>query len=512
MKLSILYKKMSIKKIILLMLLLAIIKCDDTIVQSIQSKDQQNENSPSASNSTNQSPSQNDKTILQQTENQESDSDDTQLTSQENELEHQCEADSDCGYMQVCNQHFQCQRKNLFPMTLTELLGSVVILVVVGIGQAAGIGGGLIVVPVLMSFFGYETKKSIALVFITIFSASLGNLMSFMKQKSKDGGPVIDYRIVVLSLPTIMVGSIYGVALNKFIPQIVLAFALAFFILQSLTKTYKSYKREKAKEVQENQNNNKSDQSSPLYELKQPNENGLPPISQSSKKEQYPKSLLSKIFCITLGFAVFSLLRGGSKFDSLLGIPPCGFLYQISNLASAYVAYLLVKGIIAGLVIQNKIEEKLVVNTSSDDTQLTAQEMQGFAVTAFLAGLIGSTFGLGGGMVLVPKWLEQGIPSYKTTPCSISLLFLTAFNSAIQFALGGVYETEEIIYFSVIALLSSFIVSSSIQQYVKKTNQASLLILIIIGFMIIAFCLFGTMNVQKAMVDLPSLFDFGQFC
>ncbi|KAL4426426.1 hypothetical protein ABPG74_004443 [Tetrahymena malaccensis] len=502
---------MSISKIVILILLLAAFKCDDSIIQSIQTKDQQSQNLNLASNSTNQDPSLLNKTMLQLTEDQESESDDTQLTGQESELEHQCETDSDCGYMQICNQLFQCHRKNLFPMTLTELLGSVVILVVVGIGQAAGIGGGLIVVPVLMSFFGYETKKSIALVFITIFSASLGNLMSFMKQKHKDGGPVIDYKIVVLSLPTIMVGSIYGVALNKFIPQIVLAFALAFFILQSLTKTYKSYKREKAKEAQENQNN-KSDQSSPLYELKQPNENGLPPISKSPNKEQYPKSMLSKIICITIGFAIFSLLRGGSKFDSLLGIPPCGFLYQVSNLASAYVSYLLVKGIIAGLVIQSKIEEKLVVNTSSDETQLTAEEMKGFAVTAFLAGLIGSTFGLGGGMVLVPKWLEQGIPSNKTTPCSISLLFLTAFNSAIQFALGGVYDTEEIIYFSVIALLSSFIVSSSIQQYVKKTNQASILILIIIGFMIIAFCLFGTMNVQKAMVDLPSLFEFGQFC
>lgn len=69
-----------------------------------------------------------------------------------------------------------------------------------------------------MSFFGYETKKSIALVFVTIFSASLGNLTSFMKQRAKDGGPLIDYKIVVLSLPTIMIGSIYGVALNKFLP------------------------------------------------------------------------------------------------------------------------------------------------------------------------------------------------------------------------------------------------------------------------------------------------------
>lgn len=96
--------------------------------------------------------------------------------------------------------------------------------------------------PLLMSFFNYEAKKSIALVFVTILSASFANLYTFMQQKFKDGGPLIDYRIVTLSLPTIMVGSIYGVAFNKFLPMIAISALLVFFILQSLLKTYKSYK------------------------------------------------------------------------------------------------------------------------------------------------------------------------------------------------------------------------------------------------------------------------------
>lgn len=93
-----------------------------------------------------------------------------------------------------------------------------------------------------MSFFHFAAKKSIALVFVTIFSASLGNLFSYMKQKGKDGNPIIDYKIVTLSLPTIMIGSVYGVAFNKFLPQIVIAFMLLFFILMSGFKTFKSYK------------------------------------------------------------------------------------------------------------------------------------------------------------------------------------------------------------------------------------------------------------------------------
>lgn len=66
-------------------------------------------------------------------------------------------------------------------MTLQELLGSVVLILIVGVGQAAGVGGGLVIVPLLMTFFGYEAKKSIAMVFVSIFSASIVNLTSFMK-------------------------------------------------------------------------------------------------------------------------------------------------------------------------------------------------------------------------------------------------------------------------------------------------------------------------------------------
>lgn len=57
--------------------------------------------------------------------------------------------------------------------------------------------------------------------------------------------------------------------------------------------------------------------------------------------------------------------------------------------------------------------------------------MHKFANSAFSAGLIGSIVGIGGGMILVPKWLEFGVSASKTPACSITLLFLTAFNSLV---------------------------------------------------------------------------------
>ena len=47
----------------------------------------------------------------------------------------------------------------------------------------------------------------------------------------------------------------------------------------------------------------------------------------------------------------FSLLRGGSKFDSLLDIERCGFVYHLCNISLAVGAFLFVKALIAGLVV-----------------------------------------------------------------------------------------------------------------------------------------------------------------
>lgn len=88
--------------------------------------------------------------------------------------------------------------------------------------------------------------------------------------------------------------------------------------------------------------------------------------------------------------------------------------------------------------------------------------MEKLAKFAFAAGFIGAIVGIGGGMVLIPNWLDVGVPSYKTPACSITLLLLTALNSVIQFSLSGIFKLEEYIFFSILAFISSFLISTAI--------------------------------------------------
>lgn len=46
----------------------------------------------------------------------------------------ECESNEDCGTMHVCNDSNECVRKDIFPITLQELIGSVLIMIIVGAG------------------------------------------------------------------------------------------------------------------------------------------------------------------------------------------------------------------------------------------------------------------------------------------------------------------------------------------------------------------------------------------
>lgn len=65
--------------------------------------------------------------------------------------------------------------------------------------------------------------------------------------------------------------------------------------------------------------------------------------------EQYPKKFLMQIGGITCFFLLYSLVRGGRKFESLIGLEPCGFLYHLSNIGVLILSYYAVKSIIQEL-------------------------------------------------------------------------------------------------------------------------------------------------------------------
>ena len=78
--------------------------------------------------------------------------------------------------------------------------------------KSAGIGGGPILNICLMLGLGYDTKNSMSITYVFLMGGAFASMWkSFDKKNPKTGGPIIDYDLVLLTLPAAVSGSLFGV-------------------------------------------------------------------------------------------------------------------------------------------------------------------------------------------------------------------------------------------------------------------------------------------------------------
>src|SRR5690606_8581744 len=88
-----------------------------------------------------------------------------------------CQTSDDCSRLHECLQG-KCEHKPIFPLTITEIVGSVLIMLFVGLSNVAGIGGASLLSPILLICFHYNASKSIMIVYAMVFGGAFGNYLN----------------------------------------------------------------------------------------------------------------------------------------------------------------------------------------------------------------------------------------------------------------------------------------------------------------------------------------------
>jgi len=130
-----------------------------------------------------------------------------------------------------------------------EFVGVVLLPILLGMANVGGIGGGGIIIPFLMTFWGFDTKGAIAISNMTIFVGAVTRFLYTYKNRHPDKpATTIDYGVVIIMMPLVLVGSFVGVLVNIILPSMALAIILTLLLLgltiQSLIQAVKMYKRE----------------------------------------------------------------------------------------------------------------------------------------------------------------------------------------------------------------------------------------------------------------------------
>ena len=113
----------------------------------------------------------------------------------------------------------------------SELLGTIVLTILMALAVISGIGGGGIIVSLLMSFYKLNTREAIAVSGFTIFFGSISRFVITLKKRHPEkDAPVIDYSLANIMLPTVLLGSLFGVFLNLLLPALMLQICLSIVL------------------------------------------------------------------------------------------------------------------------------------------------------------------------------------------------------------------------------------------------------------------------------------------
>lgn len=133
-------------------------------------------------------------------------------------------------------------------------------MVTIALCNAAGIGGGGIIVTIGLSLFQLTPKEAVALSNVVIFFGCVTRyIRNFNNKHPLKDATAIDYGIVTCQLPLVMLGTFIGVQVNELLPEL-LVFMLLFVTLlwlsyKGLVKAINSTKAENAEKKKKQEAN-----------------------------------------------------------------------------------------------------------------------------------------------------------------------------------------------------------------------------------------------------------------
>lgn len=159
-----------------------------------------------------------------------------------------CMLDDECERypLRVCDGTTQkCRHKFVFEAVPGVDVGvAFLFLFISGMALSAGIGGGGLYVPLLMLVLGFSVREATALSQACLAGGATTNLLYTMRQQHpSQPKPAIDYDLVLVMGPNLLIGALLGSALNASAPSwLILTLLLVILVLAA----YEALKKARA--------------------------------------------------------------------------------------------------------------------------------------------------------------------------------------------------------------------------------------------------------------------------
>ena len=436
------------------------------------------------------------------------------------------ESSQQCPTLHICEDGY-CVHKDIFPLTARETIGTIILMILAGIANAGGLGGGALLTPILLLIFNYSANKSIVIVYSIVFGASLGNFINNAFQRDpKTGKSYVNYDLSLACMPLMTLGTMIGILLNRMAAPILIIIGLTIVILYTGKKIYK---KAKAQFLAETNRAREPQQVASIPETKKDFEMVL--LGNYDRQDEFESAENHKlqailkeerqlfpakktaIIVLNLIFVVFTtFLRGSKDFNSPLGINYCGGEYWLM-----YLATLLGCGVIYSkgvALIHHNLEVKRENNYVEPGNEFTVTDdtINKITMLSILAGILAGLLGLGGGMVMSPLLLELGMGPQTLAATVGFFVVQTSFISLFQAFMYGDLMIAEIVFFMGVSFAGSYGVSTILNMMVKKYNRPSIILIMLSFVLLLSLIVMPTFGVYKSIEDPEQMFKFRSLC
>ncbi|KAF3325355.1 Sulfite exporter TauE/SafE [Carex littledalei] len=371
------------------------------------------------------------------------------------------------------------------------------------VSSACGIGGGSLFLPILTIVAGLSLKSATAVSSFMVAAGALANVIYALCFLDKS---LVNYEITLLSEPCMLLGVSIGVLCNIMFPEwlitalfaVVLASSTAMTV-QSGCKIWSAETEEGRVRVEVEVEERESEAEVPLLmDQREGKGNGDPYL--------VPWKDVMVLVMIWMCFFVLHIILGDKNGKGVIDIKPCGVTYWLITISQIPIAIGFTSYIL--YTKRKEHEHKNHVN-GTDKASVIKGEFESlpryvFPVAGILTGALSGLFGIGGGLILNPVFLQIGVPPQTAAATSSLMVLFLASMSMVQYILLGMKRINEAVMYGLLCFLASTIGLVAMHRVIAKSGRVSLVVFMVSAVMALStviITLFGALDVWRQITN-----------
>jgi len=204
-------------------------------------------------------------------------------------------------------------------------------------------------------------------------------------------------------------------------------------------------------------------------------------VKKEKPRLQIPWLKILALVLILLVSTVLSVLKGGddTSMPSPIGIPQCSISYWAISFAAFPLIFAIWSYMGARVVKETNNRQSAGLQRVAGDCDWSKKRVAVVGTVSFIAGIMASLLGVGGGLIKGPVLLELGISPEVTAATSSYMILFTSVSSSIQYAVAGKLPWDYGTALFVVGVFASFLGQSALNWLVKHYKRKSYIIFVI---------------------------------